>query len=86
MARKNVCNVSVSVKTDPNGRPIETLEALLRRFKKKVEKSNLLYDLRSHDYYVKPSVKKKLKSKMARQRIEREAAKKQKYLDKKLDK
>ena len=57
-----------------------TLDQMMRQFKKKCEKENILQDLRKHEYYVKPSVKRKLKSKFARQRLERELAKKQVYL------
>lgn len=56
-------------------------ERMIRNFKKKIEKSNLLQDLRSHEYYLSPSVKRRLKSKFARQRVERENAKKQAYLN-----
>ena len=80
---KHGCNISVKVKTDQSGRPIESLEQMLRRFKKKLEKENVMYDMRKHDYYVSKSIKRRLKSKLARQRIEREMMKKQKYLDKK---
>lgn len=82
MAKKAV-NVTVRAKTDYTGRSIETLESMIRRFRKKVEKENVMYDMRKHDYYVSKSVKRRLKSKLARQRMEREMAKKQKYLDKK---
>lgn len=80
---KNVCGASVRAKTDQVGRPIESLESMLRRFKKKLDKENVLYDMRKHDYYISKSVKRKLKSKLARQRVERELLKKQKYLEKK---
>ena len=56
-------------------------ERMIRTFKKKLEKSNLLQDLRSHDYYLSPSVKRRLKSKMVRQRVERENAKKQEHFN-----
>ena len=48
----------------------------IRLFKKKVEKSNLLQDMRGREYYIKPSVKRNLKSKMARLRIAKDEAKK----------
>jgi small subunit ribosomal protein S21 len=54
-----------------------TLEQMLRAFKKKLDKEDTLRDIRKHDYYLSPSQKKKLKSKYARQRRERELAKKQ---------
>lgn len=54
--------------------PTESLESMLRRFKKKLDKDNTLKDLRKHDFYMSKSEKRKLKSKMAQQRREREAA------------
>ena len=80
---KKVNNVTVRARTDYRGMPMENIDSMIRRFKKKIEKEGILYDLRKHDYYVKPSVKRKLKSKLARQRVERDMAKKQKYLDRK---
>ena len=80
---KKVNNVSIKAKTDYTGRPVESLESMVRRFKKKIEKENVMYDMRKHDYYISPSVKRRLKSKLARQRLERDLAKKQKYLEKK---
>lgn len=61
-------------------------EQMIRQFKKKLEKADLLSDLRKKEFYVKPSVKKKLKSKMARMLIEKEARKKAKYLASSMDK
>lgn len=41
----------------------ENINQLLRRFKKKVEESNVLEDLREHEFYDKPSItRKKAKS------------------------
>ena len=59
-----------------------TSEQMIRSFKKKCEKSEILKDLRSREYYVAPSLKKKLKSKFARQRVERENAKRQAFFNK----
>jgi len=42
-------------------RPDETLESLIRRFKKDVDKSGVMKELHKREYYKKPSVKKKLK-------------------------
>ena len=58
----------------------------IHRIKKKVEKADLLSDLRKKEFYVKPSVKKKLKSKIARMLIDKEARKKAKYLASSMDK
>lgn len=49
-------------------RPNETFESLLKRFKKYVIKNNILEDYRKHEYYVKPSVRRKLKADAARKR------------------
>lgn len=78
---KKVCNVIVRPKYVG-----ESIESMMRRFKKKVEKADLMQDMRKHDYYVKPSVKRKLKSKFARQRAYREQLKREKYLNAKSDK
>ena len=59
-----------------------SLDQMMRSFKKKCEKANVLQDMRKHEYYVAPSLKRKLKSKEARKRVERENAKKQAMLEK----
>ncbi len=55
-------------------KPGESFESLIRRFKKAVERSGILADLKKHAYYEKPSVKRKRKQEAARKR----AIKKQK--------
>ena len=47
----------------------ETFESLLKRFKKYVVKNNIIQELRKREYYVKPSVRRKLKSEAARKRV-----------------
>ena len=59
-------NVSVVAKIY-NGR-VENLDSLIRRFKRKCDKANIVYDMKKHEYYVKPSEKRKLKDKLATQR------------------
>ncbi len=49
-------------------RPGEPLEKLLRIFKKQVEKSGVIGDLKKKDHYEKPSIRKKKKSIAARKR------------------
>jgi small subunit ribosomal protein S21 len=49
-------------------RPDETFESLLKRFKRSVIKAGVLQELKKREYYVKPSVKRKLKSEAARKR------------------
>jgi len=49
-------------------RPNENIESLLKRFKRAVEKSGVLADLKKHEFYEKPSVKRKKKQAAARKR------------------
>ena len=67
---KRVNNVSVAARTTYGGQ-LESVESLIRRFKRKCDKCDLMRDIRKHDYYVKPSVKKKLKHKYALQNMMR---------------
>lgn len=46
----------------------ESFESALRRFKKSVEKSGILSELRKREHYEKPSVRRKRKSIQARKR------------------
>ena len=46
----------------------ETLDSALRRFKRNCQKSGVLSDVRKHEHYEKPSVKRKKKSEAARKR------------------
>ncbi len=53
-------------------RPNESSERLIRRFIKKVKKEGVLETYRGKTaYYIKPSVKRKIKSKKARREKER---------------
>lgn len=56
--------------------PHESVESMLRRFKKKVEKAGVLQDMRKHEEYVAPAEKRRLKSKLARARVAKEERKK----------
>lgn len=49
----------------------EPFEKALKRFKKKVEASGILKDLRKREHYLKPSVKKKEKQRAAEKRRRR---------------
>lgn len=60
-------------------RPGETVDSLLRRFKKDVLKSEVLKDLRKHEHYISPSEKRRLKSAEAQKRAKRKAAKQKMY-------
>lgn len=44
----------------------ENLDDALRRFKRQVSRSGTLAEARKREYYVKPGVKKKMKSEAAR--------------------
>ena len=54
----------------------ESVEALLRRFKRSVEAAGILKEARKRDFYVKPSVRKKLKRLAAAKQRKRSAARK----------
>lgn len=60
----------------------ETITSLLRRFKRKVSKSEVLKEFKRHTEFLKPSVKKKRKVKEARARVEKERLKNEKILRK----
>ncbi len=49
----------------------ESFENALRRFKRKVEKSGVLTELRKRQHFEKPSVKRKRKTIQARKKIAR---------------
>ena len=46
----------------------EALEETLRRFKRSVNKSGILYDVRRHEAFLPKSLRRKLKSEEARRR------------------
>ena len=46
----------------------ESLDSALRRFKRSCQKAGVLSEVRKREHYVKPSVKRKLKSEAARKR------------------
>ena len=47
----------------------ESLDSALKRFKRKCQKDNILGDMRTKEYYEKPSVKRKKKKEAARKRF-----------------
>lgn len=49
-------------------KPGESFESLIKRFKKAVEGSGILADLKKHEFYEKPSAKRKRKQAAARKR------------------
>jgi len=46
----------------------ESLDEALRRFKRQVNKAGTLQEARKREFYLKPGLKKKLKSEMARRK------------------
>ena len=46
----------------------ESLDSALKRWKRKCQKDGIIGDIRKKEAYVKPSVRKKLKSEAARKR------------------
>ncbi len=46
----------------------ETLDEALRRFKRQVNKAGTLQEARKREFYLKPGVRRKLKSEMARRK------------------
>lgn len=59
------------MKPHVTSRPNESFESLFKRWKRAVDKSNILKDLREYEYYEKPSVTKKRKMAAAKKRWER---------------
>ena len=60
-------------------RPGESLESALRRFKKELLKSDVMKDLRKHEYYVPPSEKRRRKDAEALKRLKKKGAKTKMY-------
>ena len=58
--------------TKPHARSVivqdNNIEKALRKFKKKVQNSGILNDLREHEFYVKPTTAQKLKRSAAKNR------------------
>lgn len=46
----------------------ESLESALKRFKRKVLQEDIIKDIKSHTFYLKPGQKKRVKSALARKR------------------
>jgi small subunit ribosomal protein S21 len=46
----------------------ETLEAALRRFKRKVQQEDIIKEVKKHSFYLKPGEKKRIKQALARKR------------------
>lgn len=48
----------------------ETVDHMIRRFRKKVDRDGILYDMRKHEFYLSPSEKKRKKKEDARRERE----------------
>lgn len=46
----------------------ESLDEALRRFKRQVNKAGIIQEARKREFYLKPGLKRKLKSEMARRK------------------
>jgi small subunit ribosomal protein S21 len=46
----------------------ESLEAALRRFKRKVQQEDIIKEIKRHSYYLKPGEKRRVKAALARKR------------------
>lgn len=60
-------------------RPEETLDSMLKRFKKEMVKAEIVKDIRKHEYYVAPSEKRRMKSAEAQRRVKKKQAKIKQY-------
>ena len=65
-----------------NLRKGESVESLIKRFKRKVGKSGILKEVRDRSEYLKPSVRKRKKSNEAKKRDEKDRAKLEKQIEK----
>ena len=72
---------NVTVRARYNNGHYENAEALIRRFKKKCEKAGILQDMKDHEEYRSPSLKRRIKSKKARIRAAKDARKRAKRFD-----
>lgn len=57
----------------------ESLDGLIRRFKRKIEKDGTLEDMRKHEFYKSPSIKKREKHEAALKRNAKAARKLEKF-------
>jgi small subunit ribosomal protein S21 len=51
----------------------ESIENLLRRFKRKVQTEDIIKDVKRHSYYLKPGEKKRVKQALARKRARKKS-------------
>ena len=55
----------------------ESIENLLRRFKRKVQTEDIIKDVKRHSFYLKPGEKKRVKAALARKRARKKVRKEQ---------
>ena len=55
----------------------ETLENALRRFKRKVQQSDIIKEIKKHSYYMKPGEKRRAKKALPRKRIRKKQRREQ---------
>lgn len=59
--------------------PDESIDSMIRRFKKEVLKSELIKELRKREFYISPSEKRRKKSAEAQRRARKKMAKAKQY-------
>lgn len=47
----------------------ESIESVLRRFKREVQQQNIIKDIRKHSFYLKPGDRRRAKQALARKRL-----------------
>ena len=62
------CNEGREIMSEVKVGKNESLDSALKRFKRSCQKSGVMQDIRKHDHYEKPSIKKKKKSEAARKK------------------
>lgn len=55
----------------------ESLENVLRRFKRKVQREDVIKEVKRHSFYLKPGDKKRVKEALARKRSRKKARREQ---------
>ncbi|MFQ5778442.1 MAG: 30S ribosomal protein S21 [Terriglobia bacterium] len=55
----------------------ESLESLLRRFKRKVQHEDVIKEIKKHAYFLKPGQKRRIKAALARKRMRKKQAKRE---------
>jgi small subunit ribosomal protein S21 len=53
----------------------ESIENALRRFKRKVQQEDIIKEVKTHSYYLKPGEKKRIKQALARKRSRKKVRK-----------